>query len=239
MIQSLKILLSFTFLFLLANLFLLYRHDFDVNSSIKTVMAGKNVILSYLLKNTTNTTIKTTTAAVLKENTFDFNLTKNVRLFCLIKTLPANFDTRVKAAYDNCFKYCTDHRFLTIYTNQSKNYPNLKFLHPNNWPEEIYKKLTDKLYNGIIQTENLTHFDWYMVADDDSFVNMKNLYSFLSEKNKIVPVVYGHHFQVRVNSFCPKKKCKCFVIMHFYFRIAQDSYQAEAAMCSREKLIGI
>ena len=39
-------------------------------------------------------------------------------------------------------------------------------------------------------------FDWYLMADDDTFVNMKNLFEFLKDKNKNRPVMYGHHFGV-------------------------------------------
>ncbi len=114
---------------------------------------------------------------------------KHPTLFCFIKTHPGNFDSRVKVAYENCFKHCTDHRFVTIFDNKTKNLP-YKFLHPTNWLREDYGKLTNKVYNGFMDVRKLNStqlFDWYMLADDDTFVHVKNLFKFLQNKDPSIP----------------------------------------------------
>ena len=67
-------------------------------------------------------------------------------------------------------------------------------MHPSNWFKENYGKLTTKVYNGFLDTKSFPLFDWYLFADDDTFVHMKNLFLFLKDKNISSPVMYGHHF---------------------------------------------
>jgi hypothetical protein len=119
--------------------------------------------------------------------------TKDLKIFCFIKTNPSNLYSRVPQSYENCMKYCTDHRYVTIFDNKTLNLT-YKFLHPSNWFKENYGKLTTKVYNGFLDTKSFSLFDWYLFADDDTFVHMKNLFLFLQDKNKSSPVMYGHHF---------------------------------------------
>jgi hypothetical protein len=119
--------------------------------------------------------------------------TKDINIFCFIKTNPSNLYTRVPQSYENCMKYCTDHRYVTVFDNKTLNLM-YKFLYPSNWLKEDYGKLTTKVYNGFLDTKSFPLFDWYLFADDDTFVHMKNLFLFLNDKNKSSPVMYGHHF---------------------------------------------
>ena len=50
------------------------------------------------------------------------------------------------------------------------------------------------MFRGFVETKSFPLYDWYLFADDDTFVYMKNLYRLLSDKNPDVPVQYGHHF---------------------------------------------
>ena len=85
-------------------------------------------------------------------------------------------------------------RYVTIFDNKTLNLPQYKFLHPNSWNKEDYGRLTTKVYNGFLQTSSFPLFDWYLFADDDTFIYTKNLFSFLRTKNSSQPVQYGHHF---------------------------------------------
>jgi hypothetical protein len=119
--------------------------------------------------------------------------TKDINIFCFIKTNPSNLFSRVPQSYENCMKYCTDYRYVTVFDNKTLNLT-YKFLHPSNWFKENYGKLTTKVYSGFLDTKSFPLFDWYLFADDDTFVHMKNLFLFLQDKNKSSPVMYGHHF---------------------------------------------
>ena len=50
------------------------------------------------------------------------------------------------------------------------------------------------MFRGFLETKSFPLYDWYMLADDDTFVYMRNLYEFLSDKNPNIAVQYGHHY---------------------------------------------
>lgn len=41
-------------------------------------------------------------------------------------------------------------------------------------------------------------YKWYLIADDDAYINMENMMLFLSDKNSSSPVTYGHDFKIIV-----------------------------------------
>jgi hypothetical protein len=111
-------------------------------------------------------------------------------LFCLVLTHPDYLHTRVKHSYDNCIKHCSDYRYVTIYDKRTISLP-YKFLHPRNWHKEEYAQLSNKVFNAIIDTESLPIYNWYLIADDDTFIHMKNLYSYIKDKDYKSPAQYG------------------------------------------------
>ena len=94
----------------------------------------------------------------LLDKSFTINMTTTI--FCFILTYPKHFETFTKVSYENCFKHCTDYRFVTVYDKKVEGLP-YKFLHPNNWPKESYKLITNKIFNGFIQTSTFPAYDWY------------------------------------------------------------------------------
>jgi len=67
--------------------------------------------------------------------------------------------------------------------------------------DDAYKKLTDKVFLTFkyifIHDEK---YDWYLKADDDTFIFMDNLREFLTSKNKFQPVTYGYDFKIAVKN---------------------------------------
>ena len=49
-------------------------------------------------------------------------------------------------------------------------------------------------------------FEWFMKADDDTYVIMENLRYFLSNEDTNEPIYFGHWFKVRLFEHTPKKK---------------------------------
>ena len=51
-----------------------------------------------------------------------------------------------------------------------------------------------------VYTRYVNEIDWFMKADDDTYVIVENLRLFLSTQNTSEPVIFGHHFKPNVNS---------------------------------------
>ena len=41
-------------------------------------------------------------------------------------------------------------------------------------------------------------FDWYLKADEDTFIFIDNLRQFVADKNASLPVTYGYDFKLKV-----------------------------------------
>ena len=74
-------------------------------------------------------------------------------------------------------------------------------LQPRGFNIDKYKLLTDKVFRTIIHFlhESYKTFDWYLKADDDTFVFVNNLKSFLKTKNYTSPMTFGYDFKVMVD----------------------------------------
>ena len=58
--------------------------------------------------------------------------------------------------------------------------------------QESYVDLTDKVYETFKHVySKYPNFDWYVKADDDTFMIIDNLRSFLRDKKPLIPVTYG------------------------------------------------
>ena len=58
--------------------------------------------------------------------------------------------------------------------------------------EESYEKLTDKIYQCFVYIYlNYDNYGWYVKADDDTFMLIDNLKSFLADKDPHLPITYG------------------------------------------------
>jgi glycoprotein-N-acetylgalactosamine 3-beta-galactosyltransferase len=72
-------------------------------------------------------------------------------------------------------------------------------LQPAFFEVDIYKKLTDKVFRTLQDVYlRYNDYDWYLKADDDTFIFVDNLRSFLKNKNSTAPVTYGYDFKIIV-----------------------------------------
>ena len=70
-------------------------------------------------------------------------------------------------------------------------------LKPANFSNDTYNKLTDKIYAAFKDVYlNNNGYDWYLKADDDTFIFEDNLRLFVSDKNSNDPVTFGFHFKI-------------------------------------------
>ncbi len=68
-------------------------------------------------------------------------------------------------------------------------------LEPVGLVNDSYGELSLKVFATLRDTyETNSQYDWYLKADDDTFVFMDHLKLFLNDKNPKEPITYGHDF---------------------------------------------
>ena len=103
-------------------------------------------------------------------------------------------------------KDCDKYFFITKLDNNATTNISQEFndpfpiLQPADHEAEVYGKLTDKVYKTLKDVYlRYNDYDWYLKADDDTFIFVDNLKSFLKEKNSSHPVTYGYDFNLFVD----------------------------------------
>jgi hypothetical protein len=95
---------------------------------------------------------------------------------------------------------------FTQYNETEFNYMGLDILQPpglGTIVEDSYKKLTDKIYLTLKHLYNTTKYndhDWYLKADDDTFIFVDNLREFVAQKSPRAPQTFGYDFKVIVDN---------------------------------------
>lgn len=82
--------------------------------------------------------------------------------------------------FNSCLFFCNYcYHLLEVDTEEGRDHLTAKTMH-------AFKYVYYNHYNDA---------DWFMKADDDTFAIMENLRYFLSDKNPMDLVYYGHHFK--------------------------------------------
>jgi glycoprotein-N-acetylgalactosamine 3-beta-galactosyltransferase len=139
----------------------------------------------------------------------------NKLLFCIVLTTPANLQSgRAFAALNTWVWKCSNYRFISVIPkeviteqlkrNQTLVDEPLNLLQPDGLEYEDYEELTLKVYNAFrdVYTQH-GGYDFYMKADDDTFVNMDNLKTFLSSKDPNLAATYGYDFNFVIKNGYP------------------------------------
>ncbi|CAF2622327.1 unnamed protein product [Rotaria sp. Silwood2] len=142
---------------------------------------------------------------------FQFSRGKNlshpssVRVLCLILTTPKYILTRAKAVYETWAPQCDRYFFITEslgnnVTSKQSNFTEQIPIAPIKNITAGYDHLTQKSTLAFLFAyENyFNDFDWFVKADDDTYVIVENLKTFLSEQNTSEPVTFGYNFKVHV-----------------------------------------
>ena len=88
-------------------------------------------------------------------------------------------------------KKCDNFKLVLLLNNATSDLSEY-ILQPPGLLNDAYNKLTDKvLYTLKYVFQEYPDYDWYMKADDDTYVFTDNLRWFLSQKNSSQPVTYG------------------------------------------------
>ena len=136
-------------------------------------------------------------------------------VFCFVLSSIKNINTKLKTIYETWTRKCDNFKFIASLeadylkaafnlTLNNSNYINetlskYNIFQPPGLVHDTYGKLTDKVYFTIKYLyNNHNDYDWYLKADDDTFVFVDNLRKFVSDKNSSSPVTYGYDFKVLV-----------------------------------------
>lgn len=116
-------------------------------------------------------------------------LFNDIRILCLVMTLPENHQTKAVHVSATWGRRCTKLLFVTRQNDSS--IPTL-IVDVKDGREYLPQK-TYATFNKVF-ADYLEDFDWFMKADDDTYVIMENLRYFLSGQDRDAPVYFGQHF---------------------------------------------
>jgi hypothetical protein len=142
------------------------------------------------------------------------------RIFCFILTQSKSVSTRAKVVYDAWAHKCDNYKFIIKFpANMTKNNEIVQFaselknvsesegfelndlVEPANFDEDKYNDLTNKVFLTYIYLyKKYNYYDWYLKADDDTFVFVDNMRQFLADKDPKQAVTYGYNFKVIVEN---------------------------------------
>jgi hypothetical protein len=135
----------------------------------------------------------------------NYDHTLSPRILCLIVTSPKYF-IRAKAVDETWGPRCDRYFFITEYpennmTSEERNITEQIPIAPIKNIIPGYGHLTQKsVLAFLFAYENyFNDFDWFVKADDDTYLIVDHLKTFLSEQNSSEPVTFGYNFKVIVN----------------------------------------
>lgn len=174
------------YVIIFALIFFIYIFAYQLNSSTLTL-------------ETSITKTSTTTTTSLK---------KTAKIFCFILAHPENFFHRTSIVWNTWARECDGYKFISTIPNLYLPYSTKKshgsietnfpfpLLQPANFSKEIYQKLTDKIYLTIIELyKSYNDYDWYLKADDDTFVFVDHLKEYVADKNPEEALKYGYNLK--------------------------------------------
>ena len=129
---------------------------------------------------------------ILDDDTEAKRLANKVRVLCLITTWPENLDSRAIHVKETWGKRCSILLFFSSVKNDS--FPTIG-LNVTEGRRHLNGKVM--LAFRYIYEHYLDKADWFMKADDDTYVILENLRYFLSGENPDDPIYFGHHLKPR------------------------------------------
>jgi glycoprotein-N-acetylgalactosamine 3-beta-galactosyltransferase len=125
------------------------------------------------------------------------------RILCLILTSPKNFLSRTRAINETWAPRCDRYFFITEHDRKTLKREQIKFI--KQVPIARIKNITAG-YDHLTQKStlaflfayeyHLNDFEWFVKADDDTYLFVDHLKTFLSEQNSSEPVTFGYNFKV-------------------------------------------
>ena len=128
---------------------------------------------------------------------------RSTRICCLILTSPKSFTTRTRAVNNTWARRCDKYYFITETSNTNLTQQQKRIA--GNMPIALIMNITPG-YQHLTQKSNKAFmfayekhgndFDWFVKADDDTYLIVDHLKTFLHSQNSSEPITFGYNFKV-------------------------------------------
>ncbi|XP_055873479.1 glycoprotein-N-acetylgalactosamine 3-beta-galactosyltransferase 1-like [Biomphalaria glabrata] len=162
-------------------------YEVHLSGIFSNFMKNKRLISAKDFDRSNETTCRNASELSLKgDDSIAQELYNKVRVACWILTSPSNLDTKAIYVKNTWSKKCHLVLFMSSVKNDTFPTVGLKTL-------EGRKHLTAKTMQAFqyLYDHHYNDADWFMKADDDTYVIMENLRYFLSEEDPSQPVYFG------------------------------------------------
>lgn len=118
---------------------------------------------------------------------------KTTRIFCIMLTAKSNLNTKARLMLNTWLHKCDNYRLVLTLDNKSRaSFDDGRLLQPAELTNDTYTRLTDKVFRTVMHVSaRYPDYDWYVKADDDTYMFAENLRWFLSQQDSSQPVTYG------------------------------------------------
>ncbi|XP_046555635.1 glycoprotein-N-acetylgalactosamine 3-beta-galactosyltransferase 1-like [Haliotis rubra] len=112
------------------------------------------------------------------------------RALCLVMTSRGSLSTKARVVINTWARHCTKVIFISSETDSQFPIEGVRV-------DVSREYLTAKTMQAFryIYENHFDDADWFMKADDDTYIILENLRYFLTSQNKSEPVFFGHHFK--------------------------------------------
>lgn len=126
------------------------------------------------------------------DDTLAQSLFKKVRVACWILTAPKNLMKKAIHVNNTWAKRCNIYLFMSSVENTTVSFPVVGLN-----VSEGREHLTAKTMNAFkyLYDHHFDEADWFLKADDDTYVIVENLRYFLSEEDSTQPIYFGQRFK--------------------------------------------
>lgn len=118
-------------------------------------------------------------------------LPRSGQLFCFVETSAKYYETRVPAVWSTWLPRCDHGRFFTPSPLSSSEIPfSTLYTNLEDTFEDLFHKSIWSLYYTYVNISS--DFQWYLKADDDTYIIMEHLKEYLSTLDPSVPYYLGY-----------------------------------------------
>ncbi|CAF4486110.1 unnamed protein product [Rotaria socialis] len=180
------------------------EHRHSKSTLIGLVITGLTLITFVYVGSSMNnlyTALQNSPLSLAKNTTQD----STVRILCLILTAPKSILTRAKAVHETWAPQCDRYFFITEFPRENMTLKQIQFaeqipIAPIKNITSGYQYLTEKSTLAFLfaYKHYFNDFDWFVKADDDTFLFVDHLKIFLRKQSTSEPVTFGYNFKVVV-----------------------------------------